>query len=112
MNITKDITYNNELCQGFRYNLLLENDTVVFLNIMINYEENVSVITDFFCIKKDEGYGSLLLNYVIEEIKRLKVKAMLLDDMTTRYRASHNIYRKFGFKYLYDYGPEMELLLD
>ncbi len=99
-------------CEGFRYNLFCANERVGYLNIIINCNEKSSTITDFSCVKFGKGFGSILLKSVINEIKNLKINIIMLDDMTNRYRQTHNIYLKFGFKYLYDSGPEMELVIN
>ena len=46
------------------------------------------------------------------EAKKIKIKVVFLDDMSDQYRNLHNIYKKFGFKYLHDFGPEMKLTLN
>jgi hypothetical protein len=54
----------------------------------------------------NKGEGTILLNDVIIYANHI-FKNILLDDMTTRYREDHNIYIKYGFKYIHDDGPEM-----
>lgn len=112
MNITKDLTYEDEMSMGYRYNLIIENKCLSYLNIIYNCNDNESTITDFTSIETNKGYGSILLDYVIIEAKKIKIKVILLDDMSKRYRNLHNVYKKFGFKYLNDFGPEMKLTLD
>lgn len=112
MIITKELTYDDEFSIGYRYNLINENAKLAYLNIIINHNDFSSIITDFSCININKGHGSILLNFVIGEMKKIQIKNITLDDMSNRYRNPHNIYLKFGFKYLYDFGPEMELLLD
>ena len=112
MNITKELTYSDEISIGNRYNLICANKRIAYLNIIINYVDNESTITDFSCTESNKGHGSILLNYVIKEVKKLKIDVILLDDMSKQYRKLHNIYTKFGFNYLHDFGPEMKLTLD
>ena len=112
MIITREITYDYEKCIGYRYNLMSPDIKLAYLNIIIDYNDNSSIITDFSCINTNKGSGSILLNFVIREMTKIQIKNITLDDMSNRYRQSHNIYLKFGFSYLYEFGPEMELLLD
>ena len=85
---------------------------MAYLNIIYNCNDNESTITDFSSTESNKGYGSILLDYVITEAKKIKMGVILLDDMSKQYRNLHNIYKKFGFKYLDDFGPEMKLTLD
>lgn len=112
MNITKDLTYEDEQSIGYRYNLIILDKRMAYLNIIYNCNNNESIITDFTSIETNKGYGSIILDYVIIETKKLKIKVIFLDDMSDRYRNLHNVYKKFGFNYLYDFGPEMKLILD
>jgi hypothetical protein len=114
MNITSDITYEDEESIGYIYNLMNinTNTKIGYLNIIINYNEKSSIITDFYCMDTNKGHGSILLNFLINQMKKLQIKNITLDDMTNKYRNLHNIYTKFGFNYIYDVGPEMILLLN
>jgi len=108
--ITKEITYNDEKCIGYRYNLMSPDVKLAYLNIIIDYHEKSSIITDFSCINTNKGSGSILLNFVIGELtkfNKIEIKNITLDDMSNRYRNLHNIYLKFGFNYIYESGPEM-----
>jgi hypothetical protein len=112
MIITREITYDYEKCIGYRYNLMSPDVKLAYLNIIIDYEEKSSIITDFSCINTNKGSGSILLKFVIGEMIKIQIKNITLDDMSNRYRNIHNIYLKFGFKYVHEFGPEMELLLN
>lgn len=112
MDITKDLTYEDEMSIGYRYNLINESRRLAYLNIIYNRNDDESTITDFTSTETNKGYGSILLDYVIMEAKKIKIKVVFLDDMSNQYRNLHNIYKKFGFKYLHDFGPEMKLTLD
>lgn len=109
MNVICEISYENVNCIGYRYSLMDSNIKLGYLNIIIDYNENTSTITDFSCIKPNNGFGSILLDFVINEMKIIQINNITLDDMSNRFRNSHNIYIKFGFNYLHDFGPEMEL---
>lgn len=60
---------------------------------------------------RGKGIGSILLQELIQYAKLNNVKKIILDDMTDHYRQPHNIYVKHEFKYIGDFGPEMELLI-
>lgn len=112
MNISIDISYEDKNNIGYRFNLTETNKKLGYLNIIFNYNEKTAIITDFSCIETNKGYGSILLNYVIQEMKKKDISKISLDDMSKQYRQQHNIYLKFGFTYIFDYGPEMEYVLE
>lgn len=112
MNIVKNLYSDDNYCKSYKYILLDKNTELGYLNITINFIKNKSIITDFYCVKTNNGYGSILLSYVIDEMKKLKIKSISLDDMTKRYRETHNIYLKYNFKYLHESGPEMKLIFN
>ena len=64
---------------------------------------------DFNINFEQKGYGTILLNEVIDTLKKKysSIRTIELDDMTDRYRQPNNIYLKFGFTYVSDHGPEM-----
>jgi GNAT superfamily N-acetyltransferase len=62
-------------------------------------------------VVKNHGYATELIQYCINLLKKRGEKWVLLDDMTTRYRKSHNVYIKLGFQYVDDGGPEMILYI-
>jgi hypothetical protein len=106
--IIQKITHNTDISY-----ILINNDKQIgFIDIIINYNDNTATIIDFLCINQNNGNGTILLNFIIEEMKKLKIKSILLDDMTDRYRDIHNIYLKFNFIYIHENGPEMELILN
>ena len=111
MNISKEITYYDNKTLGFTYNLYVKEHKMSYINIIVNINEKSSILTDFTSIKPNKGFGSKVLNYVINDMKNEFVNKITLDDMSTAYREKHNIYIKFGFTYLYEYGPEMVLFL-
>jgi len=112
MNIYEDLTYSDEFNKGYCYNLYINNEKKGYCNIIINDITKSSIITDFYCMKTNCGFGSILLKYLIEKIRKTKINIILLDDMSDRYRNSHNIYLKFGFRYISKTGPEMELKIN
>lgn len=109
MYMTRDISYEDKECIGYKYNLINSITKFGYLNIIINYNEQSSTITDFYCTYTNKGHGSILMNFVIDEMKKIHIKCITLDDMSNRYRNLHNIYLKFGFKYIHNDGPEMEM---
>jgi hypothetical protein len=61
--------------------------------------------------KRNKGIGTILLKKCFEICDK-KVKYYELDDMSCRWNKCNNIYKKFGFTYLYiengvAIGPEM-----
>jgi hypothetical protein len=110
MILIKDKWYNNNKQIGFIYQLK-SNKQLGYLHIVINNIEHSSIITDFYCLETKKGYGTQLLNYAIKHLKKINIKYIYLDDMTIEYRKTHNIYKKFGFNYINNFGPEMILIL-
>ena len=111
MNIIRETTCKDKKYIEYKYNLINSITKLGYLNIIINYNKRSSTITDFSCIDTNKGYGSILMKYVISEMKKIQIKNIMLDDMSNRYRESHNIYLKNGFYYIHEFGPEMKLLL-
>jgi len=89
----------------------VESEYVVFRN-----EKACAVIArnTILCLdscEQGKGYGSELLERIIEYMREQGYSSIHLDDMSDRARKPHNIYVKFGFRYVHEYGPEMILLL-
>ena len=61
---------------------------------------------------QNKGYGSLLMEYLIDHCKENNIRKIILDDMSDRFNQEHNIYLKFGFKYISNNFPEMELIFN
>jgi hypothetical protein len=112
MKITEEFIYADDNCEGFRYNLFNSGVKIAYLNIMIYKNTKSSIITDFYSMKTNKGYGSILLKELINKMEKLSIKNILLDDMTDRYRKAHNIYLKFCFEYICENGPEMQLIIN
>lgn len=112
MMIIQTLNYKDDTYGDYSFSLLNLNKQLGHLNIIINFNENTATITDFESIAHNNGYGSILLDHVIKWVIDSKCKVICLDDMSERYRQTHNIYLKFGFEYLYDSGPEMELKIN
>ena len=113
MNIEKILTTKNEtiINKYIIYDNKKKSKIVGYITYVIS--NNNCTITSINIIKPNKGYGTILLNEVIKDIKEYfsNIKQIDLDDMSDQFRKEHNIYIKFGFKYINDYGPEMELLL-
>jgi len=80
--------------------LILDNDLIGY--IIYNIVQDEAHITNF-AIKKEhqnKGFGSILLEFAINNIKNLGVKSIYLEVRVSNERALH-IYEKFGFKKLY-----------
>lgn len=60
---------------------------------------------------RHQSYGSNLLEHAIQIAKSYKCKSIILDDCSDRFKLSHNIYIKFGFRYIDTNFPEMILNL-
>jgi len=96
-------------------------------NIIIKIIDNLSVIgllhaviSDNICSinslsindkYQNQGYGSILLYNLIEYCKKNEIKNIILDDMSDRFNQKNNIYLKFGFRYIINGLPEMELFI-
>lgn len=91
----------------------IDNKTVSKLEFVYDEDENTIMITNINTKKEFEGkgYASKLLRKLISFAKKHGVKEIYVDDMSDNYRKSSNIYRKFGFTYVDEYGPEMVLVL-
>ena len=71
---------------------------VVFINnkvIIKNFKSNIPT------------YGTYLLTHVYDEATKRNIEFIDLDDCSDRYRQTHNIYTKFGIKYIEEERPEM-----
>ena len=56
---------------------------------------------------RNVGIGTMLINLVIDKAKSENYNVIVLDDMSKNYRKENNIYKKLGFVYVSDNGPEM-----
>jgi GNAT superfamily N-acetyltransferase len=90
---------NDSYITSFRY--IINEKRVGYIDICNN------TILSIESVEQGKGYGSFLLHYAISFLKREGYTCIYLDDMSDRYRKSHNIYIKHGFEYLYEDGPEM-----
>lgn len=82
------------------------NKQLASINIYYNYYDKNITILNFVSVEQNKGYGSILLNYIMKFFNGI-IKTIILDDMSDGYRTKHNIYLKFGFKYIHKDGPEM-----
>jgi len=60
---------------------------------------------------RNKGIGTNLLNHIINSSKKYNIKTVHLVDESKNYRTSHNIYIKYGFKYLNNYNRKMIFML-
>ena len=89
--------------------VMKESEIKGYIVFFIKFEDLNCIITNFNINFEQKGYGSILLNEVIDTLKKKysSIRTIELDDMTDRYRQPNNIYVKFGFTYVSDHGPEM-----
>lgn len=80
-------------------------DDVSFIHIYI--EDNVMTILFLKSVVK--GQGTILLRFILNYAYNL-VDKIVLDDDSDMYRSPNNIYVKHGFRYVEDWGPEMEVI--
>lgn len=102
--------------------------TILFDNtIKIKLSINKQIIGSLFAVIEDDictllsinickkyrnnGYGTFLLETLIEYCKDNNVIKIELDDMTDNFNCQNNIYVKIGFEYINVGFPEMELIL-
>ena len=105
------ITIENGYLNSKWFRLFNNNLYIGHIYIVINYKE--CVIMDFEIVYnyQNKGYGSILLNNIINYCRFHNIDKIILDDMSSRFNTKSNIYLKFGFKYLELGYPEMELNL-
>jgi hypothetical protein len=121
MYIQKDLIESNEYhkyiftLHDYKDNSLKfkESEAKGNIQFIISFDELICTIVSFNIAFESKGYGTILLNEVIDILKKkyTMIRTIELDDMTDRYRQSNNIYIKFGFTYKADHGPEMIYLL-
>jgi len=56
---------------------------------------------------RNKGFGTKLIHEFLENLIKLGVVHVLLDDFSDNYRKPNNIYYKIGFKYISKNGAEM-----
>lgn len=98
------IIYKYEISEGSL------RSNIAYITFLFNYEDKYTTIIYLNSIKQNKGYGSNLLRECINDCLKLGAVLFTLDDMSDRYRSQHNIYTKFGFVYIHEHGPEMELI--
>jgi ribosomal protein S18 acetylase RimI-like enzyme len=91
---------------------IIHNTSVIGLLYAIIYN-NICNINSLNVNEKyqNQGYGSILLYNLIEYCKNNEINNITLDDMSDRFNQQNNIYIKFGFKYIMEGFPEMELFI-
>jgi GNAT superfamily N-acetyltransferase len=119
----KSITFKTD---GKSITLAYINNSYGYLHAIFNYEDlhvlrngklhgypKILILGSLFINERfrGQGIGSLLLSTLIKYACENAVIKIILDDMSDNCRQKHNIYIKNGFRYVHDYGPEMELTL-
>jgi hypothetical protein len=96
-------------CKENTSSVMKESEIKGHIVFFVNFEDLNCIITNFNINFEHRGYGTILLNEVIDKLKKKysSIRTIELDDMTDRYRQPNNIYVKFGFTYVSDHGPEM-----
>jgi ribosomal protein S18 acetylase RimI-like enzyme len=109
MMLIKKIYFEN--IQNIIIKILNKSSVIGVLYAIVN--DNSCHINSFSINDKyqNQGYGSILLYNLIEYCKNNEIKNILLDDMSDRFNQQNNIYIKFGFRYIEDGFPEMELFI-
>jgi len=100
-----NINTNTILYYIYFKTLTLKNIDNSFGHIQISIDNNTMTVTSLYSRKK--GCGTKLMMYSCKEQYDNGIKYIELDDCSERYREDHNIYVKFGMKYVDEYGPEM-----
>jgi GNAT superfamily N-acetyltransferase len=114
---TGDIFLSYNYLNYNRYGYLCAVCNIDDLHVLRNnkvYGVNKILLIGTFHVQEEFrglGIGSALLTRLVDYAKENNVKKIILDDMTDNCRQANNIYLKHGFNYLYEYGPEMELLI-
>lgn len=73
--------------------------------------DNILCIRWLQSFKRCHGYATMILNQIIHDSRVNNIRMIILDDCSDHSRKSRNIYRRVGFKYESDIGPEMLLML-
>lgn len=87
-------------------------DEYSYISGLIYLNDNELYINYFHVklINRGKGIGSKLLKEIISYSKKIyNINLVRLDDISSNYRKSHNIYEKFGFVYLNKYDNSMNL---
>ena len=83
--------------------------TVGFIHVAYNKKDNVATIMNLESMIRGKGYATHLIVHVCKEAIRKGIITVELDDCSSHYRKSRNIYTKLGLLYIEDeYGPEMK----
>lgn len=91
-----------------------EADFVGYIQFYTYDDTDEAIITSLNINERfrGKGYAYYLLYKTVEYLDSVDVYSITLDDDSDAFRKSGNIYLKFGFRYLSDYGPEMLGLVD
>lgn len=83
---------------GKIYVLLENNEVVSTVEIMRKFDTKEAYIYGFFTKEKfsKKGYGSILLEFTINEMKKSKIKVISLT-VDPKNEKAKNLYRKHGF---------------
>jgi len=100
-------------CEENKIYIALQINNIIIGDINSIIDENTCIIK--YIIVKDEfrnkGYGTMLLQELIEYCKECKINKIELDDMSDNFRKDNNIYLKNNFQYIDEGYPEMVLYL-
>lgn len=82
-----------------QYYLFLSNDEVIGYTLLNKFNKNNCSIKDFLIrdIYRSKGYGTICLKLIIDHLKSIKAKIVLLNVLETNQPAK-KLYFKFNFK--------------
>lgn len=79
-----------------------------FIEVVNHPKEKSMDVIDLQSTCPGHEYATHLMIHACNEAKKMGITSVNLDDCSSRYRSSHNIYTKLGMKYEeYNGGPEM-----
>lgn len=94
--------------------LNLDQVAVAWLEIVRRPAEGSMHITNLLTcsLHRGHGFASVLLTLALQFTKRSgQIRLVTVDDFSSMYRQPGNIYHNFGFTYIRENEPEMQLLL-
>lgn len=74
-----------------------KNHIIAYAKV-VNTRNSLTYINDLHVFKQNNGIGTMLLNRILQ-YKYIK-PLLHVSDFSSNYRKHHNIYIKFGFKYV------------
>ena len=100
-------------CDTLLMTLRVDSEEASWLEAVRRPGEGVMHITNLITNTpcRSRGYASILLTLLLKDAERHgKIFVVTVDDFSELYRKPGNIYSLFGFQYITDEGPEMQLV--